>query len=151
MQSTATSVDEYVSALSADRQKPIAELRKIIKKNLPKGFKECMAYGMMGYVVPLSTYPAGYHCNPKLPLGFMNLASQKNAIVLHHLGVYGNDKLSKWFADEYAKLNIGKLDMGKGCIRFKNMEKIPYKLIGELCTKITVDEWIAWYEKAIKR
>jgi len=151
MQSRATTVDEYIAELPADRQKPIAELRKIIKKNLPKGFKECMAYGMIGYVVPLSTYPAGYHVNPKFPLGFMNLASQKNFIALYHMCVYGDAKLSNWFAEEYAKLNIGKLDMGKSCIRFKNIEKIPYKLIGELCTKVTVSQWIERYEKAIKR
>jgi uncharacterized protein YdhG (YjbR/CyaY superfamily) len=151
MPSKAATIEEYISALPGERQKAITGIRKIIKKNLPKGFKECMAYGMIGYVVPLSVYPAGYHCNPKLPLGFMCLASQRNYIALHHMGVYGDPKLLKWFTDEYANAEAGKLDMGKGCIRFKNMEKIPYKLIGELCSKVTVEEWIKRYEQILKR
>jgi uncharacterized protein YdhG (YjbR/CyaY superfamily) len=81
----------------------------------------------------------------------MCLASQKNFIALHHMGVYGDPKLLKWFTDEYVKAGVGKLDMGKGCIRFKNLEKIPYKLIGELCSKVTMEEWIRRYEKIIKR
>jgi len=151
MPSKATTVEEYIAGLPAEREKPFEEIRKTIKKNLPKGFKECFAYGMIGYVVPLSIYPAGYHCNPALPLGFMALASQKNYIALHHMGVYGDPKLLKWFTDEYAKVGMGKLDMGKGCIRFKNMDKIPYKLIGELCSKVTMEAWIKRYEQVIKR
>jgi len=150
MPSTVNTVEEYIAALPAERKKPFEEIRNTIKKNLPKGFKECMAYGMIGYVVPLSVYPAGYHCNPKLPLGFMALASQKNAISLHHLGIYGDPKLLKWFTDEYTKAAVGKLDMGKGCVRFKNMDKIPYQLIGELCKKVTMEEWIKRYEQALK-
>jgi len=151
MPSTITTPEEYIAGLPAERKKPFEEIRKVIKKNLPKGFKECIAYGMIGYVVPLSVYPEGYHCNPSLPLGFMSLGSQKNFIVLHHLGIYGDQKLSSWFVDEYNKEGIGKVDMGKGCIRFKNMEKIPYKLIGELCKKVTMEEWIRRYEAVIKR
>jgi uncharacterized protein YdhG (YjbR/CyaY superfamily) len=151
MQSNVATVEEYVAGLPGERQKTIIEIRKTIKKNLPRGFKECFAYGMIGYVVPLSTYPAGYHCNPAMPLGFMCLASQKNYIALHHMGIYGDPKLLKWFTDEYAKAEVGKLDMGKGCIRFKKMDKIPYKLIGELCSKVTMEEWIKRYERIIKR
>ncbi len=151
MQSKAASVVEYIAGLPGERQKAITEIRKVIKKNLPKGFKECMSYGMIGYVVPLSTYPAGYHCDPRLPLGFMCLASQKNYIALHHMGVYGDPTLLKWFTQEYAKAGVGKLDMGKGCIRFKHMEKIPYKLIGDLCSRVTMEAWIERYEKMIKR
>jgi uncharacterized protein YdhG (YjbR/CyaY superfamily) len=150
MPSKVTTIEEYIAGLPAERKKPFEEIRKTIKKNLPKGFKECIAYGMIGYVVPLSTYPAGYHCNPALPLGFMCLASQKNYIALHHMGVYGDPKLLKWFTDEYAKAGVGKLDMGKGCIRFKNMDKIPFKLIGELCGKVTMEEWIKRYEQALR-
>lgn len=151
MQSKATTVEQYMAELPADRQKAMAELRKVIKKNIPKGFKEEMNYGMVGYVVPHSKYPAGYHCKPTDPLPFMNVASQKNFIAVYHMYVYSEPKLHKWFTEEYAKLNIGKLDMGKSCIRFKNPDKIPYKLIGELASKITPDEWIATYEKMLKR
>jgi uncharacterized protein YdhG (YjbR/CyaY superfamily) len=151
MQSKASTVDQYIDELPEDRKKAIIEFRKVIKKNLPKGFKEEMGYGMIGYVVPHSLYPKGYHCNPTLPLPFANLASQKNAITFYHMGIYGSPLLLKWFTDEYAKAGVGKLDMGKSCIRFKNIHNIPYKLIGELCGKITVEKWIETYEKNIKR
>ena len=151
MQSKAETVGQYLAELPGERQKPVANLRKEIKKKLPKGFKECMSYGMIGYVVPHSIYPAGYHCTPELPLPFMSIASQKNYISVYHMGVYGNNELGKWFAKEYEKLKIGKLDIGKCCIRFKKMETIPYKLIGELSSKITPERWIEIYEKAIKR
>lgn len=148
MQSKAATVDAYIAELPEDRQKSVNELRKVIKKNLPKGFKECMNYGMIGYVVPHSIYPAGYHCDPKLPLPFMGLASQKNAISVYHMGVYADPKLYKWFTEAHAKASPKKLDMGKSCIRYKKAEDIPFKLIGELSAKLTVEEWIAWYEKA---
>jgi uncharacterized protein YdhG (YjbR/CyaY superfamily) len=151
MQPKAITIDQYLADLPEERQKPMAELRKVIKKNLPKGFEECMAYGMLGYVVPLKTYPAGYHCNPSLPLGFMNLGSQKNFIVIHHMGVYGNKDLLDWFVKEYPKHSKKKLDMGKGCIRFKSMDDIPYKLIGELASKVSPKQWIEWYEKVLNR
>lgn len=148
MQSKAATVDAYIAELPEDRQKVVNELRKVIKKNLPKGFKECMNYGMIGYVVPHSIYPAGYHCDPKLPLPFMGLASQKNAISVYHMGVYADPKLYKWFTEAHAKVSPKKPDMGKSCIRYKKAEDIPFKLIGELSAKLTVEEWIAWYEKA---
>ena len=151
MQSKATTVEQYLAEVPAGRQKAMMKLRKVIKKNLPKGFKEGMGYGNMGYVVPHSKYPAGYHCDPKQPLPFMGFASQKNFIAVYHMGVYADPKLYKWFVGEYAKAGVGKLDMGKSCIRFKNPEKIPYQLIGELASKITPDEWIATYEKNMKR
>lgn len=151
MQSKATTVEQYLAELPADRQKAVSELRKAIQKNLPKGFKEEMSYGMIGYVVPHSKYPAGYHCDPKLPLPFLNIASQKIFVAVYHMGVYADPKLLKWFTSEYAKAGIGKLDMGKSCIRFKKPENIPFKLMGELASKITPDEWIAVYEKNVKR
>jgi uncharacterized protein YdhG (YjbR/CyaY superfamily) len=151
MQSKAATVGQYMAELPADRQKAMTELRKAIKKNLPKGFKEEMSYGMIGYVVPHSKYPAGYHCDPKQPLPFMCLASQKNHIAVYHMCAYMDNKLHKWFAGEYAKAGVGKLDMGKSCIRFKNPDKIPFNLIGELSSKVTPDEWIALYEKVLKR
>jgi uncharacterized protein YdhG (YjbR/CyaY superfamily) len=147
MQSKAATVEQYIVELPAERKKAITELRKAIKNNLPKGFKEGMGYGMIGYAVPHSIYPPGYHCDPKLPLGFIGLASQKNYISFYHMCLYGDSKLTKWFVSEYAKAGVGKLDMGKCCVRFKTPEKIPYKLIAELCSKITVAEWIEIYEK----
>ncbi len=150
MQSTATTVEQYIAELPEDRQKAVNELRKVIKKNLPKGFKEGMGYGMMGWSVPHSLYPAGYHCNPQDPLPFMGLASQKNSINLYHMGIYANPKLLKWFQDEHAKACTKKLDMGKSCIRYKKAEDIPYRLIGELASKITPQEWIEMYESAFR-
>ena len=151
MQSKAATVEQYLAELPADRQKAMKELRKVIKKNIPKGFKEEMSYGMIGYVIPHSKYPKGYHCNPELPLPFMNIASQKNFIAVYHMCVYSNPALMKWFTTEYKKQVPTKLDMGKACIRFNNPEHIPFKLIGELAGKVTPDEWIAVYEKVIKR
>ena len=150
MQSKATTVEQYIAELPEDRQKAVSELRKVIKKNLPKGFKEGMGYGMMGWSVPHSLYPAGYHCNPQDPLPFMGLASQKNSINLYHMGIYANPKLLKWFQDEHAKASLKKLDMGKSCIRYKKAEDIPYRLIGELASKITPQEWIEMYESAFR-
>jgi uncharacterized protein YdhG (YjbR/CyaY superfamily) len=150
MQSKATNVEQYLKELPADRREAMDKLRKTVLKNLPKGFKENMSYGMIGYCVPHSIYPAGYHCNPEQPLPFACLASQKNAITFYHMGVYADPKLLKWFTDEYAKAGVGKLDMGKSCIRFKKPENIPYQLIGELCSKITVEKWIEVYEKNMK-
>lgn len=150
MQSKATTVEQYLAEVPADRQKAMMELRKVIKKNLPKGFKEGMGYGMMGYSVPHSLYPAGYHCDPKQPLPFMGIASQKNFIAVYHMGVYADPKLLKWFTEEYKKQVPTRLDMGKSCLRFKKPENIPFKLIGELASKITPAEWIATYEKNFK-
>ena len=151
MQSKAATVDQYLSEVPPERQEAMNKLRKVILKNLPKGFKEGMGYGNMGYFVPHSIYPAGYHCNPKDPLPFAGIASQKNSINFYHMGIYTDAKLLKWFIGEYAKTGLGKLDMGKSCMRFKKPENIPYKLIGELCSKITVEKWIEMYEKNLKR
>lgn len=151
MQSKATTPDLYVKELPEDRQKAISQLRKVINKNLPKGFQETLGYGIIGYVVPHSIYPAGYHCKPTDPLPFMSIASQKNFIAVYSMVLYANAELLKWFTNSYHELNIGKLDMGKSCIRFKKAEKIPYELIGELASKVTVKEWINTYEKAFKK
>ncbi len=151
MQSDVTKPTDYIDQLPEERKPVIKKLRKVIKDNLPKGFKEMMSYGMLGYVVPHSIYPAGYHCDPKLPLPFINLASQKNHVAFYHMGIYADEKLLKWFEAEYPKYSKRKLDMGKSCIRFKKMEDIPYELIGKLCGKMTVEAWIALYEKNLKR
>lgn len=150
MQSTATTVTAYIDSLADDRKYAIEQLRKVIKKNIPKGFEEVMSYGMIGYVVPHKLYPAGYHCTPELPLPFMNIASQKNFIAVYHMMVYADKNLHDWFAAEYAKRVKGKLDMGKSCIRFKKVDQIPFDLIGELASKVTVKQWIDQYESAFK-
>jgi uncharacterized protein YdhG (YjbR/CyaY superfamily) len=151
MTSTATTPEQYLEQLPEDRKEAMNKLRNSIVKNLPKGFKEEMSYGMIGYVVPHSIYPAGYHCNPKLPLPFMTIASQKNFIALYNMGVYAKPELLQWFMDEYPKHAASKLDMGKSCMRFKKPAHIPYKLIEELVKKMTVQDWIDTYEKAFKR
>jgi len=146
----ANSPEDYIKQLPAERQEPVAKLRAIISKNLPKGFQEQMSYGMPGFVVPHSIYPDGYHCDTKLPLPFISIASQKNFVALYHSGIYADTELHNWFVGEYPKYVKTKLDMGKSCIRFKKMETIPYELIGELCTKMTVEKWVAMYEKNVK-
>lgn len=151
MQSKATTPDAYIAEIPEDRQKAFNKLRSVIKKNLPKGFKEGMGYGMMGWSVPHSIYPAGYHCDPKQALPFMSIASQKNFIAVYHMGVYADPKLLKWFTTEHAKVSPKRLDMGKSCMRYKKPEDIPFDLIGELASKITPLQWIAVYEKNYKR
>ena len=151
MKYEASSPDDYISQLPEERQEVLSKLREVINKNLPKGFEETMSYGMIGYVVPHATYPGGYHCDPKLPLPFMNIASQKNFIAVYHSGVYAQKELLDWFVAEYPKHSKRKLDMGKSCIRFKKMDDVPYDLIGELATKLTVDQWIDIYETNVKR
>lgn len=142
---------EYIKQIPEERKEPIKKLRKVVLDNLPKGFEEGIGYGMIGYWVPHSIYPDGYHCDPKLPLPFMNIASQKNFIAVYHSGIYADNKLMDWFVKEYPKHTDAKLDMGKSCMRFKKMDKIPYELIGELATKLTVQQWIEMYEKNVKK
>jgi uncharacterized protein YdhG (YjbR/CyaY superfamily) len=151
MQSTAKTPDEYIDTLPEDRKKALQQLRKTILDNLPTGFKESMGYGMMGYCVPHSIYPSGYHCNPKDPLPFMGMASQKNFVAFYHMGIYADKNLHDWFVAEYGKRCKYKLDMGKSCVRFKKMDDIPYDLIGELVQKISVEDWIQTYESAFKK
>ena len=150
MQSKATSPKQYLEELPEDRKEPIKKLRKQILDNLPKGMEEAMNYGMLGYVVPHSVYPDGYHCTPELPLPFMNLASQKNFIAVYSMAMYAKKDILDWFTSEYAKRCKYKLDMGKSCVRFKRMDDIPFDLIGELTSKITTEEWVQLYEDSYK-
>ena len=151
MQIKASTPEEYIAQLPEERQEALNKLRKIISDNLPTGFEECISYGMIGYVVPHRTYPSGYHCDPKLPLPFLNIASQKNYVAVYHSGIYASPELNDWFVKEYPKHCSTKLDMGKSCIRFKKTEQIPYELLAELCKKMDVDQWIELYEKNVKR
>lgn len=151
MQYKATSPDDYISQIPEERQGPVQKLREIINANLSDGFKETMSYGMIGYVVPHSVYPDGYHCTPELPLPFMNIASQKNFIGVYHMGMYADKDILNWFTEEYGKRCKYKLDMGKSCVRLKRMDDIPYDLIGELAAKMSANEWIELYERNLKK
>lgn len=151
MQSKALTPEHYLSELPEERKIPMLKLREVIKNNLPEGFEEVMCYGMLGFVVPHSIYPKGYHCDPKLPLPFISLASQKNFIALYHMGIYADENLLNWFVSEYPKHATTKLDMGKSCIRFKKMEDIPFELISELAKRVSVTDWIKKYETAFNK
>jgi hypothetical protein len=146
MQSKSQTVDNYMNELPEERKAPMQRLREVFNANLPEGFTEEMNYGMIGYVVPHSIYPKGYHCSPELPLPFVNIASQKNFIAVYHMGIYSDEKLLNWFVEEFPKHSTAKLDMGKSCIRFKKMDQIPFELLGELLTKMTVNQWIERYD-----
>ena len=146
----AETVREYLDQLPDDIIKVMSTIRKTLKANLPKGFKETIQYNMPGFVVPHRIYPDGYHCDPKVPLPFINFASQKNFVALYHMGIYADPKVLKWFTTEFQKHCKGKLDMGKSCVRFKKMDDIPYELIGELAKKFTVEDWVTLYERKVK-
>jgi hypothetical protein len=151
MHSDAKTPQDYIDSLAEDRKIPMIKLRNSILETLPEGFKEGMGYGMLGYSVPHSIYPQGYHCDPKLPLPFLGIASQKNFIALYHMGIYADPKLHKWFVTEFPKHAKSELDMGKSCIRFKKFDDIPYELITELTSKVSVSDWISRYENILKR
>ncbi len=143
--------EQYIENVAPERQVAFNQLRQTILNHLPSGFEETMSYGMIAYVVPHSIYPDGYHCKPSEPLQYFSIASQKNFIALYHNGLYANETLLQWFVDEYPKHSKIKLDMGKGCVRFKKIEAIPYELIAELVAKLSVDDWIKIYETQIKK
>ncbi|CAD7810485.1 hypothetical protein CHRY9390_02187 [Chryseobacterium aquaeductus] len=151
MQFPATSIEDYISQIPEERQVVFKKLFDTITENLPKGFQKGVSYGMVGWDVPLETFPAGYHCTPGSPLPFMGLASQKNFIALYHMGIYAKPELLDWFVAEFPKHSKRKLDMGKSCIRFKKMDEIPFELIAELSKKMNVDEWISIYETQFKK
>ena len=145
-----TTIAEYMKALPDERRGAMKKLRTVIKSNLPAGFKEQISYGLPGWVVPHSSYPGGYHCDPSLPLPFISIASQKSHVGLYHMGIYADAKLLKWFEGEYPKHVTTKLDMGKSCIRFKKVESIPFDLVGELCGRMSPDEWIDVYDRNVR-
>ena len=151
MKIEANSVEEYLNQVPEERKASFRKLYETVSQNLPPGFQEQLSYGMIGWSIPLETYPPGYHCTPNTPLPFINLASQKNFIALYHMGIYANPELLKWFVAEYPKYSQRKLDMGKSCIRFKKVEDIPFDLIAELFQKISPEDWITLYEKEFKK
>ena len=150
MRSEAETPEEYIAEVPEERKAAFIRLRETILENLPEGYIEEMNYGMIGYVVPHSVYPAGYHCDPKMPLPFANIASQKNFIGFYHMGLYADEKLMNWFLEEYPKHTEAKLDMGKSCIRFKKPNQIPFDLLGELISKTPAGDWIRLYEERFK-
>lgn len=151
MKHEAASPEEYISQLPEERKDSVVKLRKTVKDNLPAGFQEVLSYGMIGYVVPHSIYPSGYHVDPKMPVPFISIASQKNHIALYHMGLYIFPEFLTWFKDEYPKHIKTKLDMAKSCIRFKRMDEIPYELIAQLCRKISMEDYLKKYEENIKK
>src|SRR5437588_8060469 len=132
MTTTATTPDEYTASLPPDRREIISKIRDAINDNIPPGFEECMPYGMIGWAVPHSIYPKGYHVDPSKPLGLISLASQKNHIAIYHMGLHPGTDLHKWFVAEWPKHTSKKLDLGKSCLRFKKSEDVPLDLIGKL-------------------
>ncbi|MEN8696555.1 MAG: DUF1801 domain-containing protein [Bacteroidia bacterium] len=151
MQVKAANPDDYVTKIPEERQAVFQQLRDTIKANMSPEMEECMSYGMVGYVVPKSVYPDGYHCNTDLPLPFVNLASQKNFIAFYHMGMYADPSVHAWFVEEYGKRCKYKLDMGKSCVRFKRMDDIPLDLIGELMQKMDANTWIELYDRTLKK
>lgn len=151
MKASGNTVEEILNNLPEDRGEAFNKLHTIIVQNLPKGFEAAISYGGLGYVVPHTIYPAGYHCKPTEPLPFAGLASQKNSINFYHMGIYSNPELLDWFVSEYPKHSKQKLDMGKSCVRFKKFDQIPFELIGELMQKMTVKQWIDLYESQLKK
>lgn len=149
MKINASSPATYIQEVDEARRPVFEKLRETIVENIPDGFQECMSYGMIGYVVPHSIYPKGYHCDPKTPLPFINLGAQKNYISMHHMGLYGDPKLLDWFVSEYPKHSKSKLDMGKGCVRFKRPDDIPFDLIAELLRKVSVEDYVGRVEMSL--
>ena len=144
-------VSDYIDNVQEERKSVFLQVLEAVRKGIPSDFEEYISYGMIGFVVPHSLYPKGYHCDPKLPLPFISLANQKNSINLYHMGIYANADLLDWFVDSYNKSSGSKLDMGKSCIRFNPKKEIPYLLIQELCSKMKAEEWIKLYESAFNK
>jgi len=144
---TASTVAQYLAALPADRRAALSAVRKVINENLPDGYEEGMQFEMIGWYVPLSLYPAGYGENPKVPLSFVALASQKSGMVLHFLCFYGHPTLSTWFTNEYRKSGK-KLDMGKGCVRFRKLDDLALDVVGRTVARVPVEEHMANYRAA---
>lgn len=149
MQSKAKTVQEYLDQLPDHRREAISAVRDVMLKNLPKGFEEGMQHGMIGYFVPHSVYPDGYHCNPKEPLPYASLAAQKNYMSIYLMCIYGDEAHRDWFVEAWNKTGK-KLDMGKSCVRFKKLEDVPLKVVGQAMKRVTVKKYIDFYENATK-
>ena len=146
----ALTTEEYIQSLPAERREPFAKLLAVIRKKMPAGFQEIMHSSPM-FIVPLSAFPAGYHCTPGKPLGFLSLVSTKGFIALHHFGIYMNPPLYQWFVEQYQLETQSKPDMGKSCIRFRKLDRIPFRLIGDLVARQSMEEYLARYQTALQR
>lgn len=148
MNRKATTVVEYLASLPADRRTEIESVRKVIRKHMPKGIKEGMQYGMIGYFVPHSRYPAGYHCDPKQPLPFGGLAAQKNHLSIYLMFLYPNGKHEQDFKKAWIASGR-KLDMGRCCVRFKTSGDAALDVIANALKSVSVDQFIEFYESSI--
>ncbi len=149
MQSKAPTVEQYLAELPPERRAAVSAIREVVLRNLPEGYAEGMAYGMIGYVVPHEVYPAGYHVNPKQPVPFASLASQKNHIALYLMCAYGDADYERWLREAWAKAGK-KLDMGKSCIRFKRLEDVPLEVVGEAIRRVPVKKFLEFYESTVR-
>lgn len=138
---------DYISAQPVERQEVLQKLKNIVSQHLPTGFEESTQYNMITFSIPLEKYPKGYLGNQSVPIPFISIANQKNYVAFYHMGMVASSALKNEFVDSYNALNIGKLDIGKSCIRFKKMDKIPYSLLAETCEKMSLDEYLTIYKK----
>ncbi|MED6334812.1 MAG: DUF1801 domain-containing protein [Planctomycetota bacterium] len=143
-----TTIEQYLAALPGDRRVAIEAIRKVIKKNLDKRFEEGMQYGMPAYFLPHSEYPDGYHCDPRQPLPFAAVGSQKNHLGLYLFCIYCDEQDKDRFAAEWVKSGK-KLDMGKSCVRVKGIEDVPLDVLGRAIKRATAKKFVAAYEAAI--
>jgi hypothetical protein len=150
MKTNAKAVDEYLSHLPEDRRAALSAMRQVILDNLPEGYEECLQYGMISYVVPHRLYPAGYHCDPRQPLMYASLGSQKNYMTLYLMTVYGDPATAEWFRNAYQATGK-KLDMGKACVRFKSLDALPLDVIGQAIARVPVKVYIARVEQITQR
>src|SRR5690606_17764719 len=151
MKANGTTVEEILANVPEERKEAFNKLHQVIVANLPEGFAPGISYGGLGYVVPHTVYPSGYHCKPIEPLPFAGIASQKNSINFYHMGMYAQPELYDWFVNEYAQYSSRKLDIGKSCVRFKKVDDIPFELIGALMQKMSLADWLTLYESNLKK
>lgn len=154
--SAASSVEQYLAELTDDRRELVGAVRDVVNGHLPDGYQEAMQYGMIGWSVPHALYPAGYHTDPKQPLPFAALASQKSKVSLYLMALYiGADVAAEspdvtWFQEAW-RATGKKLDMGKSCVRFSRLDQVPLEVVGQAIARIPVQDYIARYEASRAR
>jgi hypothetical protein len=147
MTKSPASTTAYIANLPEDRREPMQALCEVFRKHLPQGFEETLAYGMVSFCVPHSTYPRGYHCDPKIALPFVQIASQKKHLAVYHMGLYAMPEELEWFKETWASSSKDKLDIGKSCIRLNPAKPLPLGVLGELAERIGLERWIEVYDK----